>query len=185
MNKMQKLGKKRYIIKNLDIVACIFGIIFGISIASLYLISKTIHLFMLGLALTLASLLYLILKNYKKDTNITISSSKKIILEIVFFSLFSISLLVLQTNENRPFLYFVLISLLAGLLALSILNINSKIDTGLQILKILILSFNIKYSLFLFYGGNGVDYWTHLQMNKVLSIDGFIKVLRDTEQFFP
>lgn len=185
MDTMQRIAIQKYFLDNLDTVACISGIVSGILITSLYVVSKTIHLLMLGLALTFASLVYLIIKNRKELSCISIRSSIKKIFEILFFFLFSISLLVLFVNEGRPFLYFVFISLCSGFLALSILNIKSNFDTAVQIVKIFLVSFNIKYSIFLFYGGSGVDYWTHLKMNSILSQKGLIDMLIDKEQFFP
>lgn len=182
---MQRLAVQKYFFENLDTVACIFGIVFGILITSLYLISKTIYLFMLGLALTLASLVYFVLKNREKKSKFSIKTSIKLISEIIFFSLFSMSLLVLHIDEDRSFLYFVLISLSAGFLALSILNIKSKIDTALQIVKILMISFILKYSIFFSFKGNGVDYWAHLIDNINLTQYGFIETLSGKEQFFP
>lgn len=182
---MQKLAVQKYFFENLDTVASIFGIVFGIIITSLYLVSKTIHLLMLGLALTLASLVYFALKNREKISKVPITTSIKLTCEIIFFSLFSMSLLILHIDEGRPFLYFVIIALSAGFLALSILNIKSKIDTALQIVKIFMISFNLKYSLFLSFSGTGVDYWEHLIENKNLIQYGFIQILSGKEQFFP
>jgi hypothetical protein len=182
---MQRVVFQKYFLENLDTVACISGIVFGILITSLYLVSKTIHLLMLGLALIFASLVYLLIKNRKEISGIPIKSSIKIIFEIIFFFLFSMSLWILYSDEGRPFLYFVLISLCTGFLALSIFNIKTKIDTSIQIVKIFLVSLNIKYSIFLFFGGAGVDYWTHLRMNSILAQEGFIDILFGKEQFFP
>ena len=182
---MQRLVGQKSFLENLDTVACISGIVFGILITSLYLISKTIHLLMLGLALTFASLVYLVIKDRKKISNIPITSSIKIFFEIIFFFLFSMSLWVLHSNEGRPFLYFMLISLCAGFLALSILYIKTNVDTAIQIVKIFLVSFNLKYSNFLFFGGSGVDYWVHLRMNNALAFEGFVKILTGKESYFP
>jgi len=182
---MQRLTVQKYFLENLDTVGCISGIVFGILITSLYLISKTIYLLMLGLALTLASLVYILTKNRKKISNIPIKSSTKIIFEIIFFFLFSISLWVLYINDGRPPLYFVLIALCTGFLALSILSIKTKIDTVLQIVKIFMISFNLKYSLFISFVGTGIDYWVHLADNNNLVQYGFIELLSGKEQFFP
>ena len=182
---MQRRAVKKYFFENLDTLACILGIIFGILITSLYLISKTIHLLMLGLALTFASLVYLALKNRQNVPNASTHKSTKILYEIIFFLLFSTSLMVLFTNENRPFSYFILIALCSGFLALSILHINTQFEIIFQILKIFMISFNLKYSLFISFAGTGVDYWIHLKMNSILVQEGFIDVLLDKEKFFP
>jgi len=182
---MQRLAIQEYFFENLDSIAGIAGIVFGIAITSLYLISATIHLLMLGPALTLASLLYLAIKNRETMLSESVAKPAKILLEVIFFILFSASLLTLHANEGRPLVYFVLIALSAGFLALSIVFLNGKSDAVIQVVKILMVSFNLKYSLFLGYYGVGSDYWRHLADNNLLSQYGFIEVLSAKEPFYP
>jgi hypothetical protein len=182
---MQRLGIQEYFFENLDTIASIAGIVFGIAITSLYLISATTHLLMLGPALTLASLLYLVIKNRETMLSESIAKPAKILLEVIFFILFSASLLTLHTNEGRPLVYFVHIALSAGFLALSIAFLKGKGDAVIQIVKILMVSFNLKYSLFLGYYGVGNDYWEHLAGNNLLSQYGFIEVLSAKEPYYP
>jgi len=182
---MQRLAIQEYFFENLDTIACIAGIVLGIAITSLYLVSATIHLLMLGPALTLASLLYLVIKNRETVLSESITKPAKILLEVIFFILFSASLLTLHANEGRPLVYFVLIALSAGFLALSIVFLKSKGEAVIQIVKILMVSFNLKYSLFLGYYGVGSDYWRHLADNNLLSQYGFIEVLSAKEPYYP
>jgi len=182
---MQRLAVQEYFFENLDTIAGIAGIVFGIAITSLYLISATIHLLMLGPALTLASLLYLVIKNREAVLSESVTKPAKILLEIIFFILFAASLLTLHTSEGRPLVYFVLIALSAGFLALSIVFLKSKGEAVIQIIKILMVSFNLKYSLFLGYYGVGSDYWRHLANNNLLSQYGFIEVLSAKEPYYP
>ncbi|MDV4343099.1 hypothetical protein HL657_07950 [Methanoculleus sp. YWC-01] len=182
---MQRPAIQEYFFENLDTIAGIAGIVFGIAITSLYLISATIHLLMLGPALTLASLLYLVIKNREAVLSESVTKPAKILLEIIFFILFAASLLTLHVSEGRPLLYFVLIALSAGFLALSIVFLKGKGDAVIQIVKILVISFNLKYSLFLGYYGVGSDYWRHLANNNLLSQYGFIEVLSAKEPYYP
>lgn len=182
---MQRLAIQEYFFENLDTIACIAGIVFGIAITSLYLISATIHLLMLGPALALASLLYLVIKNRETMLSESVAKPAKILLEIIFFILFSASLLTLHLSEGRPLVYFVLIALSAGFLALSIVFLKGKGDAVVQVVKILMVSFNLKYSLFLGYYGVGVDYWGHLVDNNNLSQYGFIEILSGKAPFYP
>lgn len=182
---MQRLAIQEYFFENLDTIACIAGIVLGIAITSLYLISATIHLLMLGPALTLASLLYLVIKNRETVLSDSISKPVKILLEVIFFILFSASLLTLHVSEGRPLVYFVLVALSAGFLGLSIVFLKGKGDAVIQAIKIMIVSFNLKYSLFLGYYGVGSDYWRHLADNNLLSKYGFIEVLSAKEPFYP
>ena len=170
----------------LDIVISVLGLILGILITSLYLISSTIHLLTLGTALSLASLTYLIIRNRKENLNsIGTPIHLKSIFEIAFFILFILSLLLLHSSENRPILYFLFLSICAALVAISILNIRTRWDSYLQIAKIFMISFNLRYSIFYQYKGSGVDYWAHLKMNNLLSQIGYIDILPGKESFFP
>lgn len=182
---MQRPAIQEYFFENLDTIAGIAGIVFGIAITSLYLISATIHLLMLGPALTLASLLYLVIKNREAVLSESVTKPAKILLEIIFFILFAASLLTLHVSEGRPLVYFVLIALSAGFLALSIVFLKGKGDAVIQAIKIMIVSFNLKYSLFLGYYGVGSDYWRHLADNNLLSKYGFIEVLSAKEPYYP
>lgn len=165
--------------------AAFVGIFAGLAIASLFLISPTIHLLALGLALTLASSLYLVVKNRKEYPDAPFAPSTKAVIEIFFFMLMTASSLVLFSGEGRPLLYFVLISLAVGFLSLAIIDTRSNAGNILQIGKIFLVSFNLKYSIFSLYEGSGVDYWVHLQMNGALAFNGFISVLSGKEASFP
>lgn len=184
---MQRFAIRGYFFDNLDTITCVAGVILGIVITFLYLVSATIHLLMLGSALTLASLSYLTIKNCEAVPTGLIRNSAKSLLEIVFLILFSVSLLTLHANEGRPLLYFVLIALSTGVLALSILFLKNKNDVAIQIIKILMISFNLKYSMFLRYYGVGSDYWRHLADNANLAQYGFIEVMSATpkEPYYP
>ena len=182
---MQRFATQGYFFDNLDAIVCTAGIVLGIAITSLYLVSTTIHLLMLGTALTLASLLYFAIKNREAVPTRHIEKPAKFLLEIIFFILFSASLLILHANEGRPLLYFVLMALSTGFLALSILFLKGKSDAVIQIIKILMVSLNLKYSLFLHYYGIGSDYWRHLADNSNLAQYGFIEILSGKESFYP
>jgi len=181
------INKIQYLATNyIDIYLSIIGVFLGISIVCLYIfVSKTIHLLMLGFALSLASLIYLLIKNRKETSETFVSKSIQKIYEIVFFVLFTVSLLILHTNTDRPFSYFFMIALSSGILALSIISVNTKINIALQIFKIILISLNLKYSLFLSYWGSGVDYWGHLLDNLNLANNGYIEILSGKEVFFP
>ena len=115
----------------------------------------------------------------------SIGKPAKILLEIAFFLLFSASVMILHANEARPLLYFVLIAVSAGLLTLSILYLKGKSDVIVQIIKILLISLNLKYSLFLGYYGIGSDYWLHLKYNSNLVQYSFIDILSAKAPFYP
>lgn len=170
----------------LDTVVSILGLVLGLIIMALYLISPTVQLLSLGGALFCASLLYLILiPKMATDQNTFNLGNSNEILGSVFYLLFAMSMLVFYSSESRTLLYFILISSCAGLIAILCLNVTTKRDVIVQIFNIVLLSLNIKLTKFYFYGGSGVDYWTHLKMNGLLSQIGNIGVLFDKEMSFP
>jgi|WetSurMetagenome_2_1015567.scaffolds.fasta_scaffold05876_4 hypothetical protein len=182
---MQKFAIPQYFFDNMDTIAAVLGIFLGIVIVCLYLISKTVYLLTFGFALAIVCLIYILIKNKKDFINTPVTAPTRNILEIAFFALYSLSLLILQYSNGRPLLYFVLITLCAGLLTLSIWQVKSKFDVFLQIIKIFMLSFNLKYSIVMFYAGSGIDYWVHLFMNNQLANTGFTTVLVNKEIAFP
>jgi len=177
---------KNQIYTKLDIYASICGLLLGILISLLYLISPIIQLLTLGVALSLASTTYLLIVN-KKEIDHPFKDNKRtqFALEILYFIFFSLSLLLLHMSSNRPLLYFLLISLCTVLLVLSIYESKTKYTRNLQIIKTFGLAINIRYSIFYCYAGSGVDYWEHLNMNNILSQVGNIDVLFSKEPSFP
>ncbi|MDR7665077.1 hypothetical protein RG963_04580 [Methanosarcina sp. Z-7115] len=174
--------------KKLDSLLAAIGVILGVLIALLYLVSPTIHLFSIGMALTLSCSLYLIIiySQFPAYSLQHITKNGKKLLDITFLLLFSLSLIITHNLEYRPLVYFLLYSLCAGSIAVSIYFSNTKIDYFIQYLKIILLSFNIKYSIFNLAGFiPGVDPWTHAKMNSLLSQTGNIGVLYDKEIYFP
>lgn len=89
---MQKMMYKQFLEK-FDFIIAVIGLIFGLVVISLYLISATIHLLTLGLAMAFASLFYLLIRNKKENKSEDYKNKKeKILYKIIFFVLFSISL---------------------------------------------------------------------------------------------
>jgi len=180
---------KADLFKKYDCLLAAVGVILGVFIASLYLISPTIHLFSIGISLTLSCSLYLIIVYLQFPTyplQYTTKSWKKLF-DVVFLLSFSLSLIVKHNLAYRPIIYFLLYSLCVGFIAVSIYFSNNKTDYIIQYLKIIILSFNIKYSIFNLAGFiPGVDPWIHAKMNYLISQTGNIEVLFGSkEMYFP
>ncbi|MDN5310584.1 MAG: hypothetical protein PWP14_1978 [Methanolobus sp.] len=172
---------------NVDYILAVSGFILGLIIVSLYLLSPTIHLLSIGLSLTLGSALYIAIKK-KSNCNIQYQPTiaEKRFLDILFFILFSFSLIIWNNSVDRPFSYFLLLSLCTGVLALSIYVSDTKTDYFIQYCKIILLSFNIKYSIYMFAGFiPGVDPYVHAKMNDLLAMSGNIDVLFGKEMYFP
>ncbi|APH38559.1 glycosyltransferase family protein [Methanohalophilus halophilus] len=174
--------------KSIDYILAIVGFILGILIISLYTMSPTIHLVTIGMALTLGCALYIILKKRLLITNNVQKSSinEKRILDIAYLLFFSLSLIIWNTSVDRPFSYFLIFSLCAGALALSIYLSDNKLDYYIQYGKIILLSFNIKYSIYMLAGYiPGVDTYWHSKMNELLALSGNIASLQEKEFYFP
>jgi len=174
--------------KNYDCLSAAIGVVLGALIASLYSVSPTIHLFSIGLSLILSCSLYIIIIYLRLPIYPLqhITKKEKKILDITFLLLFSLSLIIIHNTGYRPLIYFFLYSLCAGSIAISIYFSITKMDYFTQYLKIILLSFNIKYSIFNLAGFiPGIDPWVHAKMNFLLSQTGNIEVLFDKEMYFP
>lgn len=173
---------------NIDSILAISGLILGLVITSLYHLSPTIHLISIGLSLILGCSIYILLNKiqpiehcrYKANVN------EKRILDVLYLLLFSVSLIIWNTSIGRPFSYFLIFSLCAGVLALSIYIADNKFDYYVQFGKIILLSFNIKYSIYMFAGSMpSVDTYIHAKMNDLLAKSGITEVLIGKEMYFP
>lgn len=195
---MKPINSFKYVFSKLDIFLAIFGIILGIILPLLYFLkSPTMMILIIGIALLIVSPLYLYFR-LKNPASIIISADlylnntayfKKrvgIISNITFWIIISIGFLVLLAIPNiRTPVFFFLVAISAGLIVVSILSISEKSASIFHIIKILILGLQVRLSVFLFYGGSGVDYWEHLKMNALLAQSGDILSLWDKEVSYP
>jgi len=175
-------------LNKVDRLLAALGVVFGILITSLYSVSPTIRIFSIGMALTLSCSLYLIINHaqFSVYPYQTISRKGKTILDIVFLLSFSLSLIILHNSDYRPLSYFLIYSLCVGSVAVSIFFSANKLDYLIQYSKIILLSFNIEYSIFNLAGFvPGIDSWGHARMNDLLSQTGNIGVLFNKEMYFP
>ncbi|MBA2869077.1 hypothetical protein [Methanococcus maripaludis] len=164
-----------------------FGIILGILITLMYTISPTMQLLSIGLACSIGCVLYLVIdkKNTSKKED-SANNFEKRFLDIVYVILFTLSIFLWHNSLDRPLSYFLVFSLCSGVLAISIYFSNNKLDYYIQCIKIFLLSFNIKYSIFLSSGYlPGVDSYIHAKMNELLANSGNINVLIGKEMYFP
>ena len=161
--------------------------IIGIIISSMYLLSSTMYLLSVGIAISLASTIYIIIKkNSKSILEVYETKKMKIIYKILFFNLFSISICVLHFSEIRPLIYFIVISLCAMVLSISILSVDSKKEILFHMLQIFMISLNLIYSIYYFFSYLPLsDSSKHLIMNNQVAIDGNISVLWSKETYFP
>lgn len=143
----------------------------------------------LGIILSLFLIIFMVWKNFRilflltgfltlfscliwlfvrENVSINFNSSnihlKESIFNIIFFTLFTISIFLVYFRSNlyeRPLLYFILISLMVGILSINILFSTSNMIYSIFI-KIILLNINIVWSqLLLFPGLLGKDPWFH------------------------
>ena len=143
------------------IVMCLMGaVIVAISYGKA---SSTVEM---GMALLVASAIYLLFRKKMADSSspsLPSSTSLTLVLNIIFISAFGASVFVTQSSLYRPPLYFLLISISAAVVAAEILSSESKAQTWLLLLKILLISLSLRAGLFYELPGfTGADAWLHV-----------------------
>ena len=169
------------IIANLDLYVCILGLFMGIFISFL---SYYIHLGQtdIGIVVILACLSYILL--YKRTYSFTefslssISTRTNFTISILFILFFLCSLFILRTNlYHRPLIYFLLISIMSSIIFIQISYCGGEYNVNkiYIILCIMVISLNIKYSIFFEFSEIiGTDIQAHLQMSQLILKEGFI-----------
>lgn len=176
------------------------GLVFASTLFVLEIISSTILL-----RIILAWILFLIFIIWDKqskntdceiDTNLkypdkVIDNAWKLprrwhrILTIIFFAGVTTVLFILQYYELRPDCYFIICSLLAGILAVSILFSPTHISSIVHLIKIGVLSFLTTFSLFKVYYWMGNDTWAHAGWNELVADIGNIYDILGKEVDYP
>lgn len=165
------------------------GMVMGLIFSSLYFISATIYLPIVGIPLFFGCLLYLFY--FTDDSELPLGTLKsnmslKKVYNILFVIFFTFSIYSLHLYERRSIVYFISISLCAMLLSNSIISLNCKKDILIERIKIILLSFNLIYSIYCSYSFVALsDSLRHAKMNHLLSLTGNINILWDKETFFP
>ena len=172
----------------LDIIAAIAGIFIGIFIISLYYVVN-LRQQDIGFVILSASLIYLLLRNkFKKGdfTPLKITHKVKLSLNIIFFSIFSITLLIWYTQLYcRPLSYFILMSLLVGIVAVEILYFKEGDPVWSILLKIFILSANIRAGIFYnFPSLMGYDAYWHAKIAQLTTNTGFVPPFEISSKYF-
>lgn len=88
-----------------------------------------------------------------------------------------------QTQQlyHRPFAYFILISLLAGIIAIEILCFDENSHVWIIILEIILLSANIRWGIFYeFPSLSGADAYWHAKMAQQIIGTGFVPSFEET-----
>jgi len=161
----------QYFTKNIDIIFALMGFAVGSIILLLhYLIN--LNQLDIGLVIIFSCLFYLLFKNsFRPAYNLNKPSNLRHqkLLNIFFFTLYPITLFIYHNQLYlRPFSYFVLISLLVGILSIEIIVCNGK--SQIQLLsKILLLSATFWFETFYnFPSLSGADSYWHTKIVQLI-----------------
>ena len=174
--------------ENLDAVTAIAGIFLGAFVIFLcYTINLRQH--DIGFVILTTSLIYLVLRNKFKKTTFTplkINHRGRLLLNIIFFIIFSVTLWIWYTQLYcRPLSYFVLISFLTGVIAVEILCFEEGDHVWLILLKIFILSANIRAGIFYnFPSLMGYDAYHHAKIAESITNTGFVPPFELSGKYF-
>ncbi len=176
------------IAKDIDIIAGIIGIFLGIFIIYLYY-AINLRQRDIGFVILAASLIYLLFRNKFKTTVFTPLKNdhrEKLLLNIIFFIVFSVTLLLYRMQlYRRPLSYFVLVSLLAGIIAIEILYFRKEDRISVILLKIFLLSVNIRAGIYYnFPTIMGADAFWHAQIIEQITNIGFIPPVEISKSYF-
>jgi len=175
------------IINNLDVITSFVGCIVGVLILFFSFIGK-INQSYIGFSIFFASVLYLFLKPRIDDGIIQkfyVSPRQKKALDVLFFILIGIiSFIWYNQVYSRPIEYFILLSLLSGLISLDIISFKKENCVVPILLKIFFLAMIIRAGIYYnFPSVMGYDAFTHTNIANIISITGFIPPFEISDKY--
>jgi len=176
------------VIKKIDVIAATAGIFLGVLIICLYYLVG-LHQQDIGFTILLASSIYLFLRNNLKKVTfipLSITFTEKLTLNISFFLIFSITLLIWYKHLYfRPLSYFILVSVLAGIIAVEVLCLKEEDSVWQTLLKIFLLSANIRAGIFYnFPSLMGYDAYWHAKIAELITNTGFVPPFEISNKYF-
>ena len=151
--------------KRLDFIVAIIGCIAGAAVATIAGITGASSTLEIGVAVLVASAIYLIFRNkmtLSPTPDLPASKSLGLSLHIVFFLTFAASMCLMHFSILRPQIYFLLTSISVAVVAAGILTAANKNCPGLLLLEIILIAFSLRYGLmYESHGFYGVDPWWH------------------------
>lgn len=157
----------RHMVEKLDRSLAIAGLVAGL-VAIPFLKFVAPDYIGMGIALTVACAIYLVLRKRKGSWELSFpsfdSSTLRLLINILFFALLGYSLILLHSNTyDRPLAYFISIALMSTLVTLEIFTMpKEKMGYTVFILtKILLIAFSLRWSLYYMFPGSlfGSDPW--------------------------
>ena len=182
---IQALLKK--IINNIDVITSIVGCLVGILIIILSFFGK-INQYSIGFTIFFTSVLYLFLKTRLKEEIIQtyyLSLRQKKALDIFFFILIAItSIIWFNQLYYRPIEYFILLSLLSGLISLDIISFKKENSVVPILLKIFFLATMIRAGIYYnFPSIMGYDAYFHTNIANLISVTGSVPPFEISDKY--
>lgn len=173
--------------KSLDVILSVMGFGLGLLIISLYYIIN-LNQKDIGIAILSSCLIYFLFRN-KFRSEAAISSREdrlKSILGILFYLIFLTCILIYSMNlYYRPISYFILICVLAALIASQILYIREGDGVASLLMQIFLLSILIRVGIFYnFPSLMGYDAYFHAGMARVITDTGFVAPIETSSKYF-
>lgn len=173
--------------KNLDIILSVMGFSLGLLIISLYYIIN-LKQQDIGIAILSSCLIYFVFRNkFKSETAISSQEDRfKRILGISFYLIFLTCVMIYSINlYYRPISYFILICVLAAIIASQILYIREEDGVISLLLQIFLLSILIRVGIFYnFPSLMGYDAYFHASMARAITDTGFVAPIEISSKYF-
>lgn len=181
---------KRYVDKlteNLDVILSVIGFSLGLFIVSLYYLID-LNQKDIGVAILSSCLIYIIFrKKFKSEASISPGKDRlKSLLGLSFYIIFLICILIFSMNLHyRPMSYFILVCVLAGIIASEILYIREGDRVSSILLQIFLLSILIRVGIFYnFPSLMGYDAYFHANMARIITNTGFVAPFQISGKYF-
>ena len=181
---------KRYAEKftqNFDLILSVMGFSLGLLIVSLYYLIN-LNQKDIGVAILSSCLIYILFrKKFKNEASISSGKDRlKSVLNLSFYIVFLICMLIYSMNlYYRPISYFILICVLAGIIASEILYVREGEGVSSILLQIFLLSILIRFGIFYnFPSLMGYDAYFHANMARIITNTGFVAPFQISSKYF-
>lgn len=175
-------------LKNMDLLCGLIGIVLGLIITILSVFG-VINQVLIGLTILSISSIYIIIRpkirSHHEITPISISPRLLSVLNIIFWSLLSIALLIWYSNlYYRPLSYFIIISILSAIIAVEIFSTTDSHRFGSIFAKIVILSLVIRGGIYFNYPSiMGYDAYFHTKIADIIMLTGSVPSFEISDKY--
>ncbi|WP_292389024.1 hypothetical protein [Methanosarcina sp. UBA5] len=172
---------------NLDVILSVIGFGLGLLIISLYYIIN-LNQKDIGIAILSSCLIYYIFRNkFKSEAAISSREDRfKSIMGVSFYFIYLACVFIYSTNlYYRPISSFILICILAAIIASQILYIREGDGVTSLLLQIFLLSILIRVGIFYnFPSLMGYDAYFHASMARAITDTGFVAPIETSSKYF-